>query len=279
MELENVKCTKGISCSPDGLCVLVGGDDAALYLYEVPPDGEFQNAPVLSNTAGHQVDGTNANGSSDSIANGLNDSIANGSSDSMAIGLADNMANESSSSNSGGEDRCKLNGAVGQKCKKAVLKVNFGGTLYGYQWYPFMDSMKVETCVFISTAQNVPIQMYDAYRGELVASYRGYNHLDENTHANSLMFTADGSKIVGGYDRCIRIFDTSRPGRECDERSLGSRKSKFGQRGIISCLASNDDRSGLFAAGSYDKSIGLYDEREPGALMQLMVRVILNFCF
>jgi len=30
--------------------------------------------------------------------------------------------------------------------------------------------------------------------------------------------------------------------------------------GIISCLAFNPDRSGLYAAGSYSQTIGLYDE-------------------
>lgn len=35
-----------------------------------------------------------------------------------------------------------------------------------------------------------------------------------------------------------------------------------GQKGIISCLDFNPDRSGCFAAGSYDRSVGVYVEGE-----------------
>ena len=59
----------------------------------------------------------------------------------------------------------------------------------------------------------------------------------------------------------IRVFDVAQPGRSFEARPTSkTRKSKSGQRGIISALAFSPDTSGggLFAAGSYAKTICLY---------------------
>jgi len=61
----------------------------------------------------------------------------------------------------------------------------------------------------------------------------------------------------------IRVFDVSQPGRSFEARpTCKTRKSKTGQRGIISALAFCPETSGggLFAAGSYAKTICLYSE-------------------
>lgn len=61
----------------------------------------------------------------------------------------------------------------------------------------------------------------------------------------------------------IRVFDVSQPGRSFEARpTCKTRKSKTGQRGIISALAFCPEMSGggLFAAGSYAKTICLYSE-------------------
>lgn len=57
------------------------------------------------------------------------------------------------------------------------------------------------------------------------------------------------------------MFDTSRPGRDgsINVQTTPTRKSKEGQKGIISCISFNPDRSGLFAIGSFSGSFGLYD--------------------
>ncbi|KAI8594441.1 WD40-repeat-containing domain protein, partial [Dissophora ornata] len=60
----------------------------------------------------------------------------------------------------------------------------------------------------------------------------------------------------------IEIFDTTRPGRDSQKRpTVPTRKSRKGQKGVISCLSFNPDHSNLYAAGSYLKTIGLYDAR------------------
>lgn len=61
----------------------------------------------------------------------------------------------------------------------------------------------------------------------------------------------------------IRVFDVAQPGRSFEARpTCKTRKSKAGQRGIISTLAFSPETSGggLFAAGSYAKTICLYSE-------------------
>jgi WD40 repeat protein len=59
----------------------------------------------------------------------------------------------------------------------------------------------------------------------------------------------------------IEIFDVHRPGPDSIKfATIPKRKSRKGQKGIISCLDFCPDYSGLFAAGSYSQSIGIYDE-------------------
>lgn len=60
--------------------------------------------------------------------------------------------------------------------------------------------------------------MWDAFYGEVRASFRPYNHLDELTAAHSLCFTPDGTQLYCGFDKTVRVFHTERPGRDCEER-------------------------------------------------------------
>lgn len=77
------------------------------------------------------------------------------------------------------------------------------------------------------------------------------------------LFDGDGSYCIHetGYNRMIRVFDVAEPGRSFEARpTCKTRKSPVGQRGIISSLAFSPDPcgGGLFAAGSYAKTICLY---------------------
>jgi hypothetical protein len=54
-----------------------------------------------------------------------------------------------------------------------------------------------------------------------------------------------GDKIFAGYERAVRVFDACRPGRYCEVRATSkTKKSKAGQRGILSCIAFNPDMTG-----------------------------------
>ena len=49
--------------------------------------------------------------------------------------------------------------------------------------------------------------------GELRCSYRAYNELDEVEPAHTLAFSADGTALFAGFNRCLRRFQVARPGR------------------------------------------------------------------
>lgn len=150
-----------------------------------------------------------------------------------------------------------------------TLKAQEGETIYDYSWYPLMNSSDPATCCFASSSRDHPLHLFDAFTGALRASYRGYDHLDEIVAAFSCCFTADGDKLVGGYNRAIRIFDVAVPGKSCTTISTAAtRRSKDGQRGMMSALAASPD-GGILAAGSYRGSLHLYDLRTGRAEMAM----------
>jgi WD40 repeat protein len=159
--------------------------------------------------------------------------------------------------------------AVNKDWRKC-LSISESGTIYDYDWYPFMNSSDPGTCCFLTASNAQPIHMWDAFNGQLRQSYTCVNQYDEVVSPLSVSFNAAGDRIYCGVKDGIKIFDTLQPGRNprqvaCVEKVMqksGSKmKSKlFGQTGLISCLAFNSQYMGMYAAGSYDKTVGLYDE-------------------
>ncbi|KAK9818157.1 hypothetical protein WJX72_007963 [[Myrmecia] bisecta] len=141
----------------------------------------------------------------------------------------------------------------------AALRIYEGETIYDYAWYPGMVASDPVSCCFASTSRAHPVHLWDVCTGELRCSYRAYDHADEVTAANSVAFNLDGSKLFTGFNKHIRVYDVTRPGRDCQNIST-HKKRQDGQPGIISCLCFNPDRSGLFATGSYAGSAALFDE-------------------
>ena len=64
-------------------------------------------------------------------------------------------------------------------------------------------------------AQAQPLHLWDGQSGTLRCTYRAYDAADEVTAALSLGFNPAGTSIWAGFNRTIRVFDLSRPGREC----------------------------------------------------------------
>lgn len=92
-----------------------------------------------------------------------------------------------------------------------------------------------------SSSRDNPIHVWDAFHGEVRASFRPYNHLDELTAAHSLCFSPDGARLYCGFDKTVRIFYTDRPGRDCEERpTVGQwRSSTHHTRGGFARWTSN----------------------------------------
>ncbi|KAK2913553.1 hypothetical protein Q8A67_001952 [Cirrhinus molitorella] len=147
-----------------------------------------------------------------------------------------------------------------------VLKMAEGDTIYDYCWFPKMSSMDPDTCFIASSSRDNPVHIWDAFYGDLRASFRPYNHLDELTAAHSLCFSPDGSQLYCGFDKIVRVFHTERPGRDCEQRPTMVKKQ--GQNGIISCIAFSSCQS-MYACGSYSRSTGLYS-CEDGSLLALL---------
>lgn len=136
------------------------------------------------------------------------------------------------------------------------------GGVYDYCWYN--QTSDQSSCSFLTTSKDNPIHNWDANTGQLLSSYRAYDQMDELTAAYSLCYSLDGTKIYSGFKKMIRVFDTNRPGRECQSRPTFAGKVG-GQGGIISCL-SPSPQGNLYAAGSYSRSIGLYYEPQGEAV-------------
>ncbi|KAL3848301.1 hypothetical protein ACJMK2_019169 [Sinanodonta woodiana] len=138
-----------------------------------------------------------------------------------------------------------------------ILKMKECDTVYDFCWYNKMTSSDPVTCCLVSTSRDSPIHMWDAFTGELRCSYRAFSHVDELTPAYSLHFDPDGDKLYCGFNKMIRVFDVSRPGRDCQERPT---YAKQGQAGIISCITHSPTDRGVYAAGSYSRTISVYHD-------------------
>lgn len=158
------------------------------------------------------------------------------------------------------------------------LEVKEAGLVYDYAWYPLMSSLDPVTSCFISTSKDQPIHLWDAFTGSLRSTYKPYDHLDEVVAAYSLAFDPHGQHIYSGFNKTIRIFDVTVPGR--DFREIVTKSKREGQSGIISCLAVNPANHRIIGAGSYCKTLGIYLEPrgdrlcilagQSGGLTQLM---------
>ncbi|XP_026884248.2 telomerase Cajal body protein 1 [Electrophorus electricus] len=147
-----------------------------------------------------------------------------------------------------------------------VLRMTEGDTIYDYCWFPKMNSLDPDACFIASSSRDNPVHIWDAFYGDLRATFRPYNHLDELTAAHSLCFSPDGSRLYCGFDKAVRVFRTDRPGRDCEERPTVVKKQ--GQSGIISCMAFSPFQA-VYACGSYSRTVGLYS-CDDGSLLALL---------
>ncbi|KAH8375078.1 hypothetical protein KR093_003279, partial [Drosophila rubida] len=136
----------------------------------------------------------------------------------------------------------------------SAVHVPEGGTVYDCTWNPLMNSQDANTCFWIATRQHEPIHMWDAFDGHLRCSYSGYDEVDEVMASISLSFRYDSQKIYAGYKRCIKIFDTNRPGRICDEYAV-----KF----AVSCIAQTSEHPHSLTCGNWKGYIQHFDLRCP----------------
>ncbi|OAV96126.1 hypothetical protein PTTG_02147 [Puccinia triticina 1-1 BBBD Race 1] len=129
-------------------------------------------------------------------------------------------------------------------------------------WFPYSSSTDPSRYCFVAAVKDHPIHLLDASDGRIRASYPIVDHRERMVAPHSMLFSDDGTTLFAGYESAIEIFDVSRSG-EAGERykTISSRKSKDGQKGIISALALDPSQQGLLAAGSYSGQIALHDTK------------------
>ncbi|XP_058735493.1 uncharacterized protein LOC131607509 [Vicia villosa] len=142
----------------------------------------------------------------------------------------------------------------------ASLVMNEGESIHDFCWYPYMSAADPVTNVFATTTRDHPIHLWDATSAQLRCTYRAYDAMDEITAAFSVAFNPAGTKIFAGYNKCIRIFDLHRPGRDFTLHSTVKKDKKEGQTGIISALAFSPSHNGMLALGSYSQTTAIYTE-------------------
>ena len=137
--------------------------------------------------------------------------------------------------------------------------------------YPMFDLQNPSTTLLLSSQRDHPIRLNSALTPQLVASYPLVNPTTEAfISPHSLLFTADGQRFLAGSESLLSIFDLSRPGdgpvgSYRTGKSGGSSFADSGMslRGILSALAI-EEQSGILAAGTFSRNIGLYDSKGQG---------------
>ncbi|KIV86640.1 hypothetical protein PV11_02240 [Exophiala sideris] len=138
--------------------------------------------------------------------------------------------------------------------------------------YPHFSLEDPSTALVLSSMRDHPIRLNSALTGHLGASYPLVSATTEAYICpHSLIFTPQGDRFVAGSESLISVFDLSRPGQEPitavptgPKRQNGTDYSAtVNMRGIISAL-SVDPATGVLAAGTYGRQVGLYDAMGAG---------------
>jgi len=145
---------------------------------------------------------------------------------------------------------------------KSARSFRMADALLSTCWFPYSSCNDPSRYCFVAAVKDHPIQLLDASDGRIRASYPIVDHRERMVAPHSMIFSDDGTTLFAGYDSAIEIFDVSRPGDAGERyRTIASRKSKDGQKGIISSLNLDPSRQGLLAAGSYSGQIALHDTK------------------
>ncbi|KAH8925077.1 WD40 repeat-like protein [Atractiella rhizophila] len=129
-----------------------------------------------------------------------------------------------------------------------------------YEWYPFARAEDPGTYCYARGVANSSVELRDGTTGALRASYSIIDHVERFVSPHSLAFSPDGTRLYCGHSHAIDVFSLSSPGATSERVFTSpSKKSREGQKGIISSLAFSPLSPSYLAAGSYSGSIGLYD--------------------
>jgi hypothetical protein len=168
--------------------------------------------------------------------------------------------------------------------------------VYDYCWYPY-SNLEIENSSLVAvSSRSRPIQLWDVCNSTLRASYRSYDHVGMVSTPHSVAFSLDGSKLIGGFDSCLRIFPVDCPGTvyteywtKEDKRKRTQTKyeedtfspyseaftenlvgdSDYNMSGIISSLAVSPSMPGVMSCGTFSGEVSIFDESVMKPVAQL----------
>eukprot|EP00871_Galdieria_phlegrea_P003124 jgi/Galph1/3812/GphlegSOOS_G2491.1 len=142
------------------------------------------------------------------------------------------------------------------------ILVNTGEYTRDVDWFPAMTTAEPATCAFLTCCRDHPVHLWDALTGIHRCSYCAYNHNDELVGPHSVRFSVFGDSIFCGFASRLRVFDTQRPGRDCDDYSLHNPRGQGPSvRGIISSIDQKKEETDILALGSFSGTVSLCDLR------------------
>ncbi len=149
-------------------------------------------------------------------------------------------------------------------------------------WYPWSKSDVPNSSCYIVSSCDQPLKLIDAFDSKVRAHYLPVNEKEELDKTLCCCFSPDGSILFGGSMERIYAFKTQNSGPNYDcIRTREDRKSKCGQKGLLSSLCHRWDDTGVLAAGSFNGQIGIYDVRSSNSCVLLIntEAAITQMCF
>ncbi|GAO46310.1 WD40 repeat-like protein [Saitoella complicata NRRL Y-17804] len=137
-------------------------------------------------------------------------------------------------------------------------------SIHAALFYPFYSLQNPSTCLYLASSRDHPIHLHNSLTDQVVGSYPNINHVERFLAANSMCFAPDGAHFVVGTMERIAVFDVHRLGTGPMSVIPTVRKfDSMSQQGVISALAIAPSSPSLLAAGSYSRTVGLYDISAP----------------
>jgi len=149
-------------------------------------------------------------------------------------------------------------------CPEKKTSINTGGDISDHDFYPgFSASHPPTQCVLIAS-RNRPMHLFHTDSGQSVSAYTAYSLTEEIVHPVAVKFSPQCKSIIAGFAHStVKVWDVQRPGRQTGDMIFSTRKSRGSMKGIISAVEFANEDS--FFAGTYSKSIGMFDLRDKAA--------------